>query len=130
MARLHGSELVILHVLNPLLPMMSEVALSPPTYEALTRASREWAQKEMGRLMARARANGVPATVVIREGSEAREIARLARARRVGMIVMGTHGRTGPRRVVLGSVAARVLSVARCPLLTVRADRAAGAEDR
>ena len=66
-------------------------------------------------------ARGVRVTSVIREGGEAHEIARLARSRRAAMIVMGTHGRTGVKRVLLGSVAARVLSLAACPVLTVRA---------
>jgi len=48
------------------------------------------------------------------------EIVREARRRRADLIVMGTHGRTGVARFFLGSVAARVLALARCPVLTVR----------
>jgi nucleotide-binding universal stress UspA family protein len=51
-------------------------------------------------------------------------IARIARSRRVAMIVIGTHGRSGIERVLLGSVATRVVSQATCPVLTVRAKRA------
>jgi len=36
------------------------------------------------------------------------------------MIVMGTHGRSGLNRVLLGSVAERVIRLAPCPVLTVR----------
>jgi nucleotide-binding universal stress UspA family protein len=35
-------------------------------------------------------------------------------------VVLGTHGRSGLRRLVLGSVAERVIGLARCPVLTVR----------
>lgn len=41
--------------------------------------------------------------------------------RLLGALLMGTHGRTGMGRVVLGSVAERVLRSAPCPVLTVRA---------
>jgi nucleotide-binding universal stress UspA family protein len=51
---------------------------------------------------------------------------RTARGRRAELIVMGTHGRTGLRGALLGSVATRVLSPARCPVMTVRAKTAGG----
>ena len=43
-----------------------------------------------------------------------------AARRRADLVVIGSHGRTGLTRLVLGSVAARVLALARCPVLTVR----------
>ncbi len=49
-----------------------------------------------------------------------RKILSVARERNVDMIVMGTHGRTGMARAVMGSVAANVLRKAGCPVLTVR----------
>jgi nucleotide-binding universal stress UspA family protein len=51
----------------------------------------------------------------------AERIVRLAKTRRADVIVMGTHGRTGFRRAILGSVAARVVALATCPVLTVHA---------
>jgi nucleotide-binding universal stress UspA family protein len=47
-------------------------------------------------------------------------ILRLARQREVGLIVMGTHGRTGLRHVLLGSVAETVVRRAPCPVLVTR----------
>ena len=43
-----------------------------------------------------------------------------SQARRADLIVVGTHGRSGFARAILGSVAARVVTLARCPVLTVR----------
>jgi nucleotide-binding universal stress UspA family protein len=120
LAKATRSGLVVLHVLNPSLPVIADEPISPPTYERLRRASRDWAQEQLARAIARATAAGVRATPLVREGPEAQQIARVARARRASMIVMGTHGRTGVKRVVLGSVASRVLSLAPCPVLTVR----------
>ena len=48
-------------------------------------------------------------------------ILELAKTGSFDLVVMGTHGRTGIGRVMLGSVAERVLRAAPCPVLTVRA---------
>ena len=60
------------------------------------------------------------ARAVIAEGTPHVRIARAARSNRADVIVMGTHGRTGLARAFLGSVAARVLASATCPVVTVR----------
>jgi nucleotide-binding universal stress UspA family protein len=114
------SELLVLHVLNPMVPMIGDRPIDPPTYTQLRQASRTWALKQLARLTARARAAGALATAILMEGSEAGTIARVARSRRASMIVIGTHGRSGIERVLLGSVATRVVSLASCPVLTVR----------
>ena len=121
-ARINHAPLLILHVLNPLMPPdIGKRSVAPPTYRELHKAWRMWALKQLTRLTTRARAAKVESASLVREGAEATEIARLARSRRAAMIVMGTHGRSGVRRVFLGSVATRVLSLASCPVLTVRA---------
>jgi nucleotide-binding universal stress UspA family protein len=114
------SELLVLHVLNPMVPMIGDRPIDPPTYTQLQKASRTWALKQLARLTARARAAGARATAILMEGSEAGTITRAARSRRASMIVIGTHGRSGIERVLLGSVATRVVSLASCPVLTVR----------
>jgi len=49
------------------------------------------------------------------------EILRYAKSANIDLIVMGTHGRTGVARVVLGSVAEAVVRASACPVLTVHA---------
>ena len=121
LAKASGSALLVFHVLSPSLPLpIGDEYISPPTYEQLRKVSRARALKQLVRLARPARAAKVRSAPVLREGVEAIEIARLARSRRAAMIVMGTHGRTGIGRFVLGSVAARVLTLAPCPVLTVR----------
>lgn len=66
---------------------------------------------------------GRVATTVALEGDPASEIVRYATERRTGTIVMGTHGRTGLARLLLGSVARKVLVHAPCSVLIVRAAR-------
>ena len=53
-------------------------------------------------------------------GDPAEAIIRLAETENVDMIVMGTHGRRGLRRVLMGSVAEVVVRTAKCPVLTVK----------
>jgi nucleotide-binding universal stress UspA family protein len=62
----------------------------------------------------------VPVQVTVAVGRPAEEILRVAREEKVDLIVMGTHGRTGVRHLLLGSVAEAVTRHARCPVFTVR----------
>jgi K+-sensing histidine kinase KdpD len=57
-------------------------------------------------------------------GAPARAIIEAADRERVDLIVMGTHGRTGVGRALLGSVAEQVMRRASCPVLTLKAARA------
>lgn len=63
---------------------------------------------------------GVDATGEMREGDAASEILRAARDRGAGLILMGSRGRTGLARVLMGSVARNVLHHAPCSVLIVR----------
>jgi nucleotide-binding universal stress UspA family protein len=63
---------------------------------------------------------GVEVEYRVAEGEPATEIIRLARDVGANLIVMGTHGRTGLGRLLLGSVAEAVLRRAPCPVLTLR----------
>jgi nucleotide-binding universal stress UspA family protein len=60
---------------------------------------------------------------LLRDGDPAEEIVRAAVLSRPSLIAMGTHGRVGIAHALLGSVAERVVRLAPCPVLTVRAPR-------
>ena len=121
-ARENRSELLLVHVLSPVIPMTAagEGTLSPSVYEQMSKSARAWAQKQMDRLLAKAKTARVRARAVLLEGVTHEQIVRAAKRQRADMIVMGTHGRTGVARFFLGSVAARVTAEAPCPVLTVR----------
>ena len=67
----------------------------------------------------------IPKEVHIRQsitiGGAADEILRIAEQERVDLIVIGTHGQTGWRHAVFGSVAEKVVRLASCPVLSIRA---------
>jgi nucleotide-binding universal stress UspA family protein len=119
-ARQQRSELIVVHVLSSILPVAGEGYVSPSVYEQMTESARAWAQRQMNRLLAKAKAARVRARGLVLEGVAHDQIVRTAKRQRVGVIVMGTHGRTGLARFFLGSVAARVAATAPCPVLTVR----------
>ena len=60
--------------------------------------------------------------ILMTEGGAFAEIIRVAREKGHDLIVMGTHGRTGIRHALLGSVAEKVVRKASCAVLTVRMD--------
>ena len=64
---------------------------------------------------------GVPVVIASTAGDPAEEIVRYAMAHDIDLIVLGTHGRTGLSRALLGSVAERVIRTAPCPVLAVPA---------
>lgn len=63
---------------------------------------------------------------IVLQGNAADEIVRIADEEKVGLIVMATHGQTGWRRLVFGSVAEKVVRLAACPVLTVHAPQDRG----
>jgi hypothetical protein len=66
----------------------------------------------------------------LEQGSPGSQILEVAKREAADLIVMGTHGRAGARRLVLGSVAENVVRLAPCPVLTVRSTPSAQAPPR
>lgn len=62
----------------------------------------------------------VPVDLLLREGEPAECINQVAMDKKVGMIIIGSHGRTGLKRLLMGSVAERVLGHAPCPVLVTK----------
>ena len=121
LARSNQAELVLLHVLAPIVPLGgADGYVSPQVYEDLDKSAHAAASKELTALVARAKKAGVKAKAVVRDGIAHEQIVRAARSPRADMIVIGTHGRTGLAKFFLGSVAGRVVSAAKCPVMTVR----------
>jgi nucleotide-binding universal stress UspA family protein len=79
------------------------------------------ARANFAKLLKRKRLQPKDCELVLARGTDfADVIARQAKKLRVSMIVMGSHGRTGLRRFLLGSVAERTIRYAACPVLIVK----------
>jgi nucleotide-binding universal stress UspA family protein len=120
LARANRARLLVMHALTLVPPMLGGEYIPPQTWERIESASRAEARKQIDALVTRARRAGVRAAGLIVVGSAYEVIVRAARSKRADVLVLGTHGRTGLPRFFLGSVAARVLATAPCPVLTVR----------
>ena len=120
LALANEAALWIAHVAPPAGPITPDGYVLPRVYEEMELAIRTDAQKRLRTLLARARKAGVKGRALLLKGVAHEAIVRSARAHRADMIVLGTHGRTGVARFFVGSVAARVVATATCPVLTVR----------
>ncbi len=117
------ADMVVAHILPPVVVpmMMAEGYIPATTLDDLQRTARAVAQRHLNRIVAQAKQAGVRAVGRLVEASPVDEwIVRTAKTVHADMIVLGTHGRTGVHRFLLGSVAARVVATASCAVLTVR----------
>jgi nucleotide-binding universal stress UspA family protein len=114
-----GGEIVLLQVLVET-PLYGESVLNMPTVRRVYDAQRKWAEKTLEARAADLRQGGTKASWRVQVGVPFEEIVKIADEERADMIVMGTHGRAGLNRALLGSIAERVIRLAPCPVLTVR----------
>lgn len=122
LARSNRAVLTVAHVYSLQIPVMGEGYVGGgQIYNRMVADIERDAQRRLGRLVTQARKNGVRAKALLLAGIPHDRIVRAARSTRADLIVLGTHGRTGLGRLFLGSVAARVVTLAPCPVLTVRA---------
>jgi nucleotide-binding universal stress UspA family protein len=117
LARIHQAELVLVHVFVEL-PVYPEVAVT--TIQRVWEEQRAWVEQRLAERVEAATARGLTARYRLRTGTAPEEIARAATDEVADLVVVGTHGRTGINRLVIGSVAERVLRIAPCPVLTVK----------
>ena len=121
LARAVKAELIVTHAVAPIVVPDNTMYAAAVDWNAVDKAAMESAQIELDRLARAARKARVRVRAVMARGSAAEAIVRTAKSRRANAIVMGTHGRTGLSRIVMGSVATRVIATASCPVMTVRA---------
>jgi nucleotide-binding universal stress UspA family protein len=110
------APIVLLHVVPPINPGRAARLDETTAYGTLDRAyAKAWRYLE--RLQTRLKDRGRTVRTVVRSGQAADEILACARAERVDVIAMSSHGRSGLQRALLGSVAQSVLRKARLPVL-------------
>ena len=120
-AKLLRAAIDVLHVqampsYTPVPTIPGAAPLPPPVPEAA-----QGVQESLAALAASVRESGLECQTVHLEGNPADEIVDYATKIGADLIVMGTHGRGGLRRLLLGSVAEKVLRAACCPVLVVPA---------
>jgi nucleotide-binding universal stress UspA family protein len=125
MARRYGAGLTVLHVAEPGYggPELAFAVAARQIEEAAAASLSAW-KAEAERML------GGPVGSVLLGGQAASAITRFARDTGTDLIVMASHGRTGVRRLVLGSVAEQVLRSAPCAVLVVRREEVRRPEEK
>ena len=109
---------------QPLRAALTVLFVVEPLYSAgdfgvLLEEQQRLGHAELARLQARLKQRRVPCRTVMGRGTPYQVITDEAHRGRADLIVMATHGRTGLSHLVMGSVAAKVVRTARCPVLTL-----------
>ena len=119
-AKASHALLTIVHVVVPFTPIAADQYVGPETWQEIDEESRRWATRHLNALAQKAKAAGVRAKTLLVDGQPAKEVTRLARKAHADLLVIGTHGRTGFAKLLLGSVASHIVATSSCPVMTVR----------
>ena len=117
LARSLGADVALIHVIDPSPAVGVEFGISPDELIAQTK-------QDGKRLLAGFRQRlslQPPALEFVQAGTPSTEIVKAAREWPADLIVIGSHGRGGAQRVLLGSVAEAVMRHTSCPVLVIRA---------
>jgi nucleotide-binding universal stress UspA family protein len=114
-----SAELLVVHVVPPV--PIAVVPVAAPAFDVANYQSELTKSAEEGvKSMIKDHVpTGIHTRSMVLSGEPSREIAAIADTERADIIVMATHGESGWRRFMFGSVAEKVVRVARCPVLTV-----------
>jgi nucleotide-binding universal stress UspA family protein len=118
LARLHDAAITLLYVVPGAMYVSGEYG--PLNYASLEAEIRRNGGKQLAKLAAEEVPRALRADTLVRTGSPSVEIIELAKELAADLIVTSTHGRTGLKHVLLGSVAEHIVRHAPCPVLVVR----------
>ena len=119
LARRFDAKLSVVHCFE--VPSYAYAGMYGSSVDLLT-PIREGAERQLQELMARVRQQVPSATGTLRTGVAYDEILGIAKRDHADLIVLGTHGRQGVSRMLLGSVAEKVVRLSPVPVLTVRGE--------
>jgi nucleotide-binding universal stress UspA family protein len=118
LARTLGARITLLHVIGGHEAIPHGAPLAPRVKEPADPATLQAAREQLQELVV-SYGEGISVTPKVVVGDPAHEIVEHAQLEGANMIVVGTHGRTGFRHMVLGSVAEAVVQRAKVPVLVV-----------
>jgi nucleotide-binding universal stress UspA family protein len=118
-ARGRPHRLHLLHVVTDVFRTYGTVEAPAVDWTHVQRDLVEQARGEMMKLAAACALDPLHVTIAVEAGDPTTEILRYAEAHQASLLVLGSHGHGIIRRFMLGSVAERVMRLARCPVLLV-----------
>jgi len=117
LAKMFESEIFVIYVIDTVI--LDEISRGGEK-EAVEKELEEKGHRYLNYIVKQAEREGLKANSILVRGEPYDQIVRYARNLGVGLIVMGTYGRRGAERILIGSVAERVIEYAPCPVLVVR----------
>jgi len=124
MAKNFNAEIILIHILSPVFIYPAAAAPGIMKTRDINDIDRdEMAYKSLSMTLEQRVPDPIKARSILGKGNPADEIARSAKNEKADLIVIGTHGFTGWRHLVLGSVAEKVVRLSHCPVLTIPAHR-------
>lgn len=114
-----SAEVDVLHVLPSAPAMASVVGHAAPAMTEFIKSMDGHARETISGVVENEIEGGIPVSSSVGIGSPAHEIAQYAREHEIDLIILSTNGETGLARLVMGSVAEKVVRLAPCPVLTV-----------
>ena len=114
LARSTGGRIIYIHAFLP------DPYETPPVYFDAAKTEQELGEKR--EQFIKPVDSGIAVSYVVEFGLPTERIVHYANENDVDLIVVGTHGRTGLRRVLMGSVAEAVVRNANCPVLAIKAE--------
>ena len=119
LARTHHSRLAFLYVVDKV--VLNELSrFGGKSEEQARRELEETGRRALSYLEQSAVGWGIPVQTLMREGTPHLEIVSVAKSMGADLIVIGQVGLRGPRRLLIGSVAERVIEYAECPVLVAK----------
>lgn len=118
-AKRFGAELHLLNVVQDAVAMFPEPNMMGTSMNDLVADMQHLAQKQLEEMPDFPGMEEIKVVREVRVGPAFLEIIRYANKAEIDLIVIGTHGRTGIKHMLLGSVAEKVVRKAPCPVLTV-----------
>jgi nucleotide-binding universal stress UspA family protein len=116
----YGAKLSVQHVVEPWRYPSADFSVSPELFDQFYDTLREKSEERLQQLVDTCPHDKVQTECVVQVGMASDCILDFARCQEADLIVMGTHGRRGFDRLMLGSVTERVIRKASCPVLTVK----------
>jgi nucleotide-binding universal stress UspA family protein len=127
LARPFNAALEIIHAWEPPQYVAPDLLVAAPGWnsQSLEKVAVEAATQELNDLVAKVKNPPVPITHRVVVGEAASTVLRVAEEGKHDLIIMGTHGRRGLPRLLMGSVAQKIVARAHCPVLTLHLYEAA-----
>lgn len=121
-AKRNSSALTVISVIPAEIAMPTDVDLSVVQRERLADQEMQQAEQYAKAVKEAAQKEGVPVKAYVRSGRPADAIIETAKETSANMIVLGSHGRTGLAKLLMGSVAERTIVLAPCAVLVAKAN--------